>query len=75
MENEAERQNYELEAERVRQEMNARLGTSNEGIFSFFSVFRKETWELKKKSYGVALTENDMQCMLCLKMKIPKFYF
>ena len=42
LENEAERQNYELEAERVRQEMNARLGTSNEGMYFLFIVMRRE---------------------------------
>ena len=31
LENEAERQKYELQAERIRQEMNARLGNPNEG--------------------------------------------
>ena len=32
LDNEAERQKYELQAERIRQEMNARLGTPNEGV-------------------------------------------
>ena len=31
LQNEAERQKYELQAERIRQEMNARLGNPNEG--------------------------------------------
>ena len=32
MDNEAERQKYELQAERIRQEMNERLGTPSEGL-------------------------------------------
>ena len=32
LDNEAERQKYELEAERIRQEMISRLGTPNEGM-------------------------------------------
>ena len=56
MENEAERQNYELEAERVRQEMNARLSTSNEGISFFFHI--NEGWEFKKYIFQTLTASN-----------------
>ena len=63
MENEAERQNYELEAERVRQEMNARLGTSNEGkvlsrLEACFDLISSPSPSMKIQIIGGKITEN-----------------